>query len=246
VQVNVKRRQGEFLVDASFAGVEYGVTALYGPSGSGKTSIVNMVAGLIQPDTGRITVNGRCLFDSDHGVNLPPERRRMGYVFQEGRLLPHISVRSNLVYGMRLTKAEQRFVSFDAVVDLLGISHLLHRRPARLSGGEKQRVAIGRALLTSPAMLLMDEPLASLDASRKAEVMPFIVRLSREFSIPILYVSHALDEIIGLANQLVIMDNGKITAYGDLKDLLPRCKQHHPEFYSCSCPENPEFSISRS
>jgi molybdate transport system ATP-binding protein len=235
MEIDIHRQQGNFLVNASFQGAKSGVTALYGPSGAGKTSIVNMVAGLMRPDSGRIAVGGLCLFDAKHGINLPPERRRIGYVFQDGRLLPHLSVRSNLVYGMRLTPAQRRFVEFDAVVDLLGIDHLLDRRPARLSGGEKQRVAIGRALLTSPAMLLMDEPLASLDASRKAEVLPFITRLSRDFAIPILYVSHALDEILNLADRLVIMDAGTVAACGDLADLLSR-----PELQKRLVVEEPE------
>ncbi|WP_319407891.1 molybdenum ABC transporter ATP-binding protein [uncultured Desulfosarcina sp.] len=222
MEIDVKRRQGNFLVEATFKGAESGVTALFGPSGAGKTSIVNMVAGLMQPDTGRIAVNGLCLFDAARRIDLPPERRRIGYVFQDGRLLPHLSVRANLTYGMRLTPAARRFVGLDAVVELLGIGHLLSRRPVKLSGGEKQRVAIGRALLTSPAMLLMDEPLASLDASRKADVMPFIIRLSREFAIPILYVSHALDEILNLTDRLVIMADGKVAACGDLAELLSR------------------------
>lgn len=222
MEINITRRQGEFTVDAAFTGALSGVTALYGPSGAGKTSVINMVAGLIKPDKGHISVNGLCIFDSDHGIDLPPEKRRIGYVFQEGRLLPHLSVKGNLTYGRNLTPEKNRFVDFDSVIDLLGISHLLKRRPARLSGGEKQRVAIGRALLTSPAMLLMDEPLASLDPQRKAEVQPFIMRLSREFSIPILYVSHVIDEILNLADRLVIMDMGKVVAFGDTEDLLSR------------------------
>jgi molybdate transport system ATP-binding protein len=220
MEIDIQRQQGDFFVNATFQGAKSGVTALFGPSGAGKTSIVNMVAGLMRPDSGRIAVNGLCLFDAKRGINLPPERRRIGYVFQDGRLLPHLSVRTNLVYGMHLTPPDRRFVKFDAVVDLLGIGHLLERRPARLSGGEKQRVAIGRALLTSPAMLLMDEPLASLDTSRKAEVMPFIMRLSREFAIPILYVSHSMDEILNLADRLVILDAGTVAASGDLAGLL--------------------------
>lgn len=216
------RKQGNFFVDAAFQGAASGVTALYGPSGAGKTSIVNMVAGLMRPDVGRIIINGRCLFDAARNIDLPVEKRRIGYVFQDGRLLPHLSVRANLAYGMHLTPVDRRFVNFDQVVDLLGIGTLLDRRPARLSGGEKQRVAIGRALLTSPALLLMDEPLASLDAVRKAEVLPFIMRLSREFSIPILYVSHALDEILNLSSHLVIMQDGGVRAYGYLEDLLSR------------------------
>lgn len=220
MEIQVTRQQGDFLVSAAFEGTESGVTALYGPSGAGKTSIINMVAGLIRPDSGHISVNGLCLFDSDRGINLPTERRRIGYVFQDGRLLPHLSVRANLSYGMRLTPVDRRFVTFDAVVELLGIGHLLDRRPAKLSGGEKQRVAIGRALLTSPAMLLMDEPLASLDAPRKAEVLPFIMRLSREFAIPILYVSHIMDEILNMADRMVILNSGRAIASGDIEDLL--------------------------
>lgn len=222
MEINIARRQGDFLINVNFEGAKSGVTALYGPSGSGKTSIINMVAGLIRPDAGRIAVNGLCLFDSARRIDLPPERRRIGYVFQDGRLLPHLSVRANLTYGMRLTPADRRFVTLDAVVELLGIGHLLDRRPAKLSGGEKQRVAIGRALLTSPGMLLMDEPLASLDASRKAEVLPFIMRLSREYAIPILYVSHIMDEILNLADHLVIMDRGRLIAAGQLEDLLSK------------------------
>lgn len=222
MEIQVTRKQGDFTVYAHFQGAESGVTALYGASGAGKTSIVHMVAGLMRPDVGRIAINDLCLFDSARRIDLPPEKRRIGYVFQDGRLLPHLSVRSNLTYGMNRTPVARRFVQFDPVVDLLGIGHLLDRRPARLSGGEKQRVAIGRALLTSPAMLLMDEPLASLDAARKAEVLPFIMRLGREFAIPILYVSHALDEILNLASYMVIMEEGRVLAAGDLEELLAR------------------------
>lgn len=228
MEINVTRRQGGFLVNAAFTGAESGVTALFGPSGAGKTSIINMVAGLMRPDAGRIAVNGMCLFDSNQRIDLPPERRRIGYVFQDGRLFPHLSVRSNLTYGMALTPESHRYVTFDAVVDLLGIAHLLDRRPAKLSGGEKQRVAIGRALLTSPAMLLMDEPLAALDAPRKAEVLPFIMRLSREFATPILYVSHSMDEILNMADWLVIMEMGRVAASGELESLLadPELQAH--------------------
>ena len=222
MEISVTNKLGNFRLNATFQGVDSGVTALYGPSGAGKTSIVNMVAGLVRPDAGRIAINGLCVFDSARRIDLPPEKRRIGYVFQDGRLLPHLSVRSNLTYGMHRTPVGRRFVKFDQVVDMLGIGRLLRRRPARLSGGEKQRVAIGRALLTSPAMLLMDEPLASLDAARKAEVMPFVMRLGREFAIPILYVSHALDEILNLATRMVMMQEGRVLAEGDLEDLLSR------------------------
>jgi molybdate transport system ATP-binding protein len=222
LEIGIRHKQGSFHLSVFFQGAESGVTALFGPSGAGKTSVVNMVAGLMRPDAGRIAINGQCLFDSARGIDLPPEKRRIGYVFQDGRLLPHLSVGSNLVYGMRRTPAGRRFVQYDPVVELLGIGHLLQRRPAKLSGGEKQRVAIGRALLTSPALLLMDEPLASLDAARKDEVLPFITQLGREFAIPVLYVSHALDEIIALATHLVMLENGRVLAAGELQTLLDR------------------------
>jgi len=192
IDIRVIKRLGSFTVNAAFRSDEAGVTALFGRSGAGKTTLIGMVAGLIQPDDGHVVINGACLGDSENRSDLPPEKRRIGYVFQDGRLFPHLSVRGNLTYGMNRVPPSRRYVSFDAVVSLLGIEHLLARRPAMLSGGEKQRVAMGRALLTSPALLLMDEPLASLDADRKAEVLPFIARLSRAFSIPTLYVSHCM------------------------------------------------------
>ncbi len=226
LDVRLHRRQGSFQVDAAFASAEAGVTALFGPSGSGKTSIVRMVAGLARPDGGHIRLDGQPLFDdgSQGGkrVDLPMERRHVGYVFQEGRLFPHMSVRANLTYGQRLVPAAERRIGFDAVVELLGIGALLDRRPAKLSGGEKQRVAVGRALLTSPRLLLMDEPLAALDANRKQEVLPFIARLPREFSIPILYVTHSMDEILRLADLLVLMRDGRSVAVGRVEDLLNR------------------------
>lgn len=222
IDIKLKRKQGRFTINTYFQGAATGVTALFGPSGAGKTSIVNMVAGLMKPDAGRIVINEDCLFDSARRIDLPPEKRRIGYVFQDGRLFPHLTVRANLTYGMHQTPAERRFVTLDEVVDLLGIEALLKRRPAKLSGGEKQRVAIGRALLTSPALLLMDEPLASLDAARKAEVLPFITRLSNRFSVPILYVSHDLDEILNLSSHLVILENGRVAAAGTLAELASR------------------------
>jgi len=220
LEVCVRRKQGSFSIDASFRSKVLGITALFGSSGAGKTSIINMVAGLARPDEGRICINGRELFDSEKGIDLPPEKRRIGYVFQEGRLFPHLSVRSNLCFGMHRTNSSDRYVDFDQIVQLLAIEHLLCRRPAGLSGGEKQRVAIGRALLTSPAMLLMDEPLASLDHARKAEVLPFIATLSREFSIPILYVSHSMNEILNLADDIVVLDSGRTVVAGSFDELI--------------------------
>jgi molybdate transport system ATP-binding protein len=222
IDINVTKQQGDFHVDAAFHSKNGGVTALFGRSGTGKTSIIQMVAGLSRPDRGHVKVNGEYLFNSQKGINLPPEKRRIGYIFQDGRLFPHLSVRSNLTYGMSMIPVGKRFVRFDQVVELLGIGHLLSRIPALLSGGEKQRVAIGRALLTSPALLLMDEPLASLDAERKAEVLPFISGLSKEFSIPILYVSHSPDEILKLAEAVVVLDAGRVVAEGGVNVLMER------------------------
>jgi len=222
LDVHIVRQQGDFRLDVAFRSPDVGVTALFGRSGAGKTSVVNMVAGLVRPDRGHIIVNGRTLFDAAKGLHRPPETRRMGYIFQDGRLFPHLSVKSNLTYGLRRTPPAERHVALDDVVDLLGIGHLLHRRPAKLSGGEKQRVAIGRALLTSPSLLLMDEPLASLDRSRKAEVMPFLARLCVELSTPILYVSHSLEEVLNLADTMVLLDGGRVSAAGRLEDLMNR------------------------
>lgn len=208
LEIQARRKQGGFTIDIDIAIESSGVTAFYGPSGAGKTTIINMIAGLSRPDAGRIVMNGRLLFDSGRGVDLPPERRRVGYVFQDARLFPHLSVRGNLTYGMRLLPKPERYVHFDQVVQLLGIDSIIERRPAKLSGGEKQRVAIGRALLCSPAILLMDEPLASLDSGRKSEVLPFISRLGRDFSTPIIYVSHIMEEIDQLADHLVLVEGG--------------------------------------
>lgn len=180
-----------------------GITALFGPSGAGKTSILNMVAGLLRPDEGRIVVAGELLFDSRAGVDLPPERRRSGYIFQDGRLFPHKRVRANLLYGQRLAPPEARWIDLDEVVAFLGIKHLLDRWPRTLSGGEAQRVAIGRALLSGPRFLLMDEPLSSLDASRREEILRVIERIRDDLGLPILYVSHDRTEVERLATQVV-------------------------------------------
>ena len=220
--IDVERKQGDFLVQAGIRQEAAGVTALFGPSGAGKTSIVNMVAGLAKPDRGLIRINGVTLFDSGKGIDLPPEKRRIGYVFQDGRLFPHLCVRRNLTYGMRRLPPDENMVGLDEVVSLLGIGHLMDRRPARLSGGEKQRVAIGRALLTNPLLLLMDEPLASLDSARKQEVLPFIERLCREYSRPILYVSHSMDEILNIASHLVVLGNGAVADQGAIDAVMSR------------------------
>jgi molybdate transport system ATP-binding protein len=225
LDIQLARRQDDFQVDAAFQTRNTGITALFGPSGAGKTSVINMVAGLSRPDKGRILVRDRVLFDSDHGINLPPEKRSIGYIFQDGRLFPHLTVCGNLTYGMKLTPRSQRFIGIDQVVGLLGIEHLLDRRPAGLSGGEKQRVGIGRALLTSPRLLLMDEPLASLDLARKSEVIPFIGKLPAAFSIPIIYVTHSVDEVLQLADDIVLMNYGKSVIAGNMPEVIQR-----PEF----------------
>lgn len=210
IDIRLQHRQGSFTVDATFTADTSGITALFGASGSGKTSIVNMVAGLSKPDRGHITIKGKTVFNADKGIDLPPEQRRIGYIFQDGRLFPHLNVRRNLTYGSKRVPVSRRYVAFDEVVDLLGIRGLLDRRPARLSGGEKQRVAIGRGLLTSPSLLLMDEPLASLDQDRKTEVLPFIHQLCREYQLPILYVTHSIDEIRYLKAHVVHLCDGKV------------------------------------
>lgn len=223
--IQVLRQQGSFRVDATFQNQNAGITAIFGPSGAGKTSVINMVAGLSRPDKGRIVVQDRVLFDSDYRINLPPEKRSIGYIFQDGRLFPHLTVRGNLTYGMKLTPPGRRHIGFDQVVDLLGIEQLLDRRPAKLSGGEKQRVAIGRALLVSPRLLLMDEPLASLDQARKSEVIPFIGKLPAALSIPIIYVTHSTDEVLHLADDIVLMHCGKSVIAGKMPEVI-----HCPEF----------------
>ncbi len=207
-----------FRLDARVRIEESGITALYGPSGSGKTTLVNILAGLEVPERGRVALAGAVVFDSDAGVNVPPERRRIGYVFQDGRLFPHLSVQANLLYGKRRNAG----LSLDRVVSLLDIGRLLDRRPHALSGGEKQRVAIGRALLANPALLLMDEPLASLDSRRKAEILPFVRTLQDETGIPVVYVSHVMEEIVEIADALVLLDRGTVVASGPVEDLLSR------------------------
>jgi molybdate transport system ATP-binding protein len=205
----IRHRQGDFRLEVAFAADAH-VVGLFGPSGSGKTSVLNVIAGLIRPDEGRVVVDGRTLVDTAQGIFVPAHQRRVGYVFQEGRLFPHLTVRQNLTYGRWLTRASERWGNFDEIVALLGIAPLLERRPRTLSGGEQQRVAIGRALLASPRLLLMDEPLASLDEARKAETLPYIERLRDELAIPIVYVSHALPEIERLTRHTVRLDGGRV------------------------------------
>jgi molybdate transport system ATP-binding protein len=192
-----------------------GITAVFGVSGAGKTSLINAISGLTRPEQGRIVLNDRVLYDAEKKICLPPEKRRVGYVFQDARLFPHYNVLGNLRYGMAKSMAGQ----FDKLVVLLGIEQLLERLPGGLSGGEKQRVAIGRALLTAPELLLLDEPLASLDIPRKRELLPYLQRLAREINIPVLYVSHSLDEILHLADKVMVLEAGAVKAFGNLEDV---------------------------
>ncbi|WP_109078698.1 molybdenum ABC transporter ATP-binding protein ModC [Aggregatibacter kilianii] len=213
--IDVKKQLGNLSLQAKLNIPAQGVTALFGLSGSGKSSLINLVSGLITPDEGVIALNDRVLFESEEDLCVPAYRRNMGYVFQDARLFPHYTVKGNLRYGMKNTsKAE-----FDYIVELLGIGHLLKRYPITLSGGEKQRVAIGRALLTDPEILLMDEPLSALDLPRKRELLNYLERLSKEINIPILYVTHSLDELLRLAERVVLLNNGKVEAYDVLENI---------------------------
>jgi molybdate transport system ATP-binding protein len=221
IRVDVERRLGQLALAVAFE-ADARVTALFGRSGAGKTSLVNMIAGLMKPDRGRIEVDGQVLFDSGAGINVPVEARRIGYVFQEGRLFPHYTVRRNLMYGRDHVPAAQRYVDFDHIVELLGLAHVLDRRPGDLSGGEKQRVAIGRALLASPRILLLDEPLASLDTKRKNEIMQYIELMRDDVRIPMIFVSHAVDEVVRLADRVVLMAGGRVAAVGPVEDIMGR------------------------
>jgi len=208
-----------FRLNASFSANE-GITALFGPSGSGKTTLLNCLAGLEQPDKGYIALNGKILFDHKNGINVPAEQRRIGYVFQDARLFPHMTVQQNLSFGAPYVKDHDRWAETDEVIHLLGLRSLLDRLPHKLSGGEKQRVAIGRALLSCPRILLMDEPLSNLDPARRLEIMPYIRKVRDEFNIPIVYVTHNVDELIRLADKVVLMELGAVAAEGTVEEVL--------------------------
>lgn len=213
LSLNVMQQQGDHVLEVDLQIPAKGITAIFGVSGAGKTSLINAISGLTQPQRGRIQLHDRLLFDAEQKIALPPEKRRIGYIFQDARLFPHYRVRGNLQYGM----APKMKAQFDSLVSLLGLEALLPRFPLSLSGGEKQRVAIGRALLTAPDMLLLDEPLASLDLPRKRELMPYLQKLAKQVEIPMLYVSHSLEEILQLADNVLVLDAGKVKAFGPLE-----------------------------
>ena len=219
LRVDIAHRVGDFALAARFEAPP-GVTALFGRSGSGKTTIVNAVAGLVRPEAGRIEIGGRVLFDAAAGTSVPPHLRRVGYVFQEARLFPHLTVQGNLGYGAWFARHRPPRAEADRIIELLGIGHLLARRPATLSGGERSRVALGRAILARPDLLLMDEPLAALDEARKAEILPYLERLRDETRLPILYVSHSVAEVARLATTVVMVEGGAILCAGPAGEIL--------------------------
>ncbi len=221
LSVSIAHRLGVFDLEARFEAPP-GVTALFGRSGSGKTTLVNAIGGLLRPRQGRVAIGEDLLLDTEAGLSVPCHRRRIGTVFQEGRLFPHLSVRQNLLFGRWFAPRQEPGAAEEAVVEMLGIGPLLGRRPAGLSGGEKQRVAIGRALMSKPRLLLMDEPLSALDDSRKAEIMPYIERLRDEAGVPIVYVSHAVPEVARLADTLVVLEAGRVVACGPAVEVLAR------------------------
>ncbi|WFU33706.1 molybdenum ABC transporter ATP-binding protein [Bradyrhizobium brasilense] len=218
LRVDITKQLGEFSLAASFSS-EGRVTGLFGASGSGKTSLINTIAGLLRPDRGTIVIDGETVDDTGTGIHVPSWRRRIGYVFQDARLFPHLDVRQNLDYGRRMNGLTEDPAQHRRVVDLLDIGALLDRRPGKLSGGERQRVALGRALLSKPRLLLLDEPLGALDESRKLEILPYLVRLRDEAGVPMVYVSHDAAELRQLATQIVMLRGGQVTAFGGVKVL---------------------------
>ena len=220
LSIILKHDFADIAIDIAFEVPSPGLTVLFGPSGAGKSTVIAAAAGLLRPDLCRILVDGQVMADTGAGIWLPPERRRAGLVFQDAKLFPHMSVATNLRFGMR--RAPPGPIRFDEIVALLGLDALLERRPATLSGGERQRVAIGRALLAQPALLLMDEPLASLDEARKAEIIPYVARLKTMLRLPVLYVTHSLDEAARLADSVVLMEAGRMQGFGALPEIASR------------------------
>ncbi len=218
IEIDIEMRRENFLLRAAFSSSRR-ITAIFGPSGAGKTSVVRAIAGFEEPGQGKISVNGQLLFDKKSGVNLPPRARRIGYVLQDANLFPHLSVRRNLDYSHWAGRRKSQF-DVGQVCDILGISQLLDRKPLTLSGGEKQRVAIGRAILSDPTVLLLDEPLSALDAKRKFEILPFLENVRDAFDIPMVYISHSVDEVTRLADYLVVLEEGGVCAKGEIADVL--------------------------
>lgn len=218
-----KNSYGDFSLDIKCK-IDAPVTALFGPSGAGKSTLLSMIAGLVKPDSGYLYVDGECLFDSQRGIHVPIHKRHIGHVFQDSRLFPHFNVENNLKYGYQLIPAKSQCLAFSKIVELLELGHLLTQRPHQLSGGEKQRVALGRALLTSPRLLLLDEPLASLDMRLKQQILPFLLRVKNDLNIPMIYVSHAIDEVLSLTSQVAIIEQGKILAFGPFNEVI-----HHQQ-----------------
>jgi molybdate transport system ATP-binding protein len=226
LKVRVVKRRDDFTLDAHFEAPTPGVVALFGKSGCGKTTTIDIISGLLAADEARVELDGHVLADTAAGISVPPEQRRIGYVFQDGRLFPHMSVLRNLRYGLKRTRAPQQTIRLDQIVALLGLENLLQRQPYQLSGGERQRVSLGRALLSQPGMLLLDEPLAGLDTARREEVLPYLERLRDNLSIPMVYVSHQFDEVLQLATHVVLMDAGRVVAQGSLTEvsLVPQLR----------------------
>jgi molybdate transport system ATP-binding protein len=217
LRVDITRQLGEFSLEASFES-QGRVTGLFGASGAGKTSLINIIAGLLRPDRGSVALDGETLDDTSTRIHVPAHKRRIGYVFQDARLFPHLNVRQNLDYGRRMNRLAADPAQLKRITDLLDIGELLDRRPGQLSGGERQRVALGRALLSKPRLLLLDEPLGALDDARKMEILPYLVRL-RDEGIPMVYVSHDAAELRQLATQIVMLQRGRVTALGGVKVL---------------------------
>ncbi len=231
LRLSLQRQLAHFTLDIDVQ-CRYAITAIYGPSGAGKTSLLNMVAGLLRPDSGEIMLDDQVLFSTEKKIDLPPEKRRIGYVFQDDLLFPHLTVEANLCYGHDLLPASERRFAPAQIVDLLQLGPLLARKPRNLSGGERQRVALGRALLASPLLLLMDEPLASLDQGLKSRIIPYLRHIRSELEIPILYVSHSVAEILELTGQVIVLDQGRVLAHGDFfkiasqPGVLPLIEEH--------------------